>query len=115
MSESSAYIRVTGKMLDNYRGQNVCLIGKLNKLAGDQMSFEMTTPDEQQILVKLRAPTREMLSDIVEVYGSVDEKGNIVCMNYTTFEPSMYQNLDMDLYNETIRMAHQLPKHYIKA
>lgn len=56
------------------------------------MSFEITSPDNKNVLVKLRTPTREMLSDVIEVYGSVDEQGNIVCMNYTTFEPSAYSN-----------------------
>ncbi|RNA34746.1 replication A 14 kDa subunit [Brachionus plicatilis] len=114
MSES-IFTRVNGEMLYSFRGQNVCMMGKLNKLAPDQMSFEITAPDNKNVLVKLRTPTREMLSDFIEVYGSVDEQGNIVCMNYTTFEPSVYENFDMDLYNETIQMIHQLPKHYIQA
>lgn len=56
------------------------------------MSFEIISPDNKNVLVKLRTPTKEMLSDVVEVYGSVDEQGNIICMNYTTFEPSAYEN-----------------------
>ena len=79
------------------------------------MSFTMTSPDNTEVKVKLRSPTKEMLSDVLEVYGSVDEHGNIICMNYTTFEPSMYANFDFDLYNETIQMTAQLPNHYIQA
>jgi len=63
-------------------------------------------------LCKLKAPIREALSEIVEVYGEVDSECNLNCLNYACFEPSMYEKFDMDLYNETIVMANQLPKHY---
>jgi hypothetical protein len=40
-------------------------------------------------------PIRDSLSDIVEVYGTVDEKGNINCENYATFEPSQIENFGL--------------------
>ncbi len=79
------------------------------------MSFEMMSSDNQSVTVKLKVPLRESLSEIVEVYGNVDERGNIVCVNYATFDQSAISNFDMDLYNETITMTHQVPKHYIQA
>jgi hypothetical protein len=85
-------------------------------------------------MVKLKMPLRDVLSDIVEVYGCVDEKGFINCNNYATFDQNVYENFgrlnicldltdfkgifafkDMDLYNETIKMALQLPKVFIQA
>lgn len=56
------------------------------------MSFEMTTPDNRQVTVKLNKPICDMMSDFVEVYGSVNERGNIICTNYSTFEPMYYAN-----------------------
>lgn len=87
---------------------------KKTKISPDQMSFELVSPDNRIVLVKLKVPIRDMLSEIIEVYGSVDEKGNIHCVNYTTFESSATANFDMDLYNETVQMSHQLPKHYMQ-
>lgn len=111
---SEVYLRVNGEMLHSFRGQNVCMIGKLNKISPDNMSFELTAPDNKIVNVKLKVPVRDMLSDYVEVYGSVDERGYIIGVNYTTFDNSMTDNFDMDLYNETLQMIYQLPKNYIQ-
>jgi hypothetical protein len=43
-------------------------------------------------MVKLKMPIRDMLSDYIEVYGQVDEKSNIACVNYATFDQSFYAN-----------------------
>jgi hypothetical protein len=56
------------------------------------MSFELISPDNKTIIVKLKVPLRDSLEDIVEVYGSVDEKGNIICVNYTSFDSAMTAN-----------------------
>ena len=56
------------------------------------MSFELISPDNKTIIVKLKVPLRDSLEDVVEVYGSVDEKGNIICVNYTSFDSSMAGN-----------------------
>jgi hypothetical protein len=45
--------------------------------------------DNKTVICKLKGPIREDLSDIVEVYGTVDEKGNINCLNYATFESNL--------------------------
>ena len=79
------------------------------------MSFELITPDNKKTMVNMKVALRDTLSDFVEVYGSVDDRGNINCINYTTFETSATHNFDMDLYNETLQVMHQLPKHYIQA
>lgn len=99
------------------------------------MSFEMVSPDNRPVTIRLKSPIRDQLSDYLEVYGSVDERGNIHCDNYTTFDASAYENfglpalpkshnkwsniinvfyIDMDLYNETVQMIRQLPKHYVQ-
>lgn len=67
------------------------------------------------MLCKTKVPIRDALSDLVEVYGDVDERGNINCVNYATFEQNQIENFDMDLYNETIQMIYQLPKNYVQA
>ena len=63
----------------------------------DSTSFELETPDGKSTLVKLKMPIRDMLSNIVEVYGSVDEKCNIQCVNYATFEEDMINNFGKKL------------------
>ena len=62
------------------------------KAMPDSTSFELETPDGKSTMVKLKMPIRDMLSSIVEVYGSVDEKCNIQCVNYATFEEDMINN-----------------------
>ena len=71
-------------------------------------------PENKSVQCKLKFPIRDSLSEIIEVYGTVDEKGNINCQNYATFEQSAIENFDMDLYTETIKMMYQIPKHYIQ-
>jgi hypothetical protein len=56
------------------------------------MSLEITAPDNKPVQVKLKIPIRDMLTDIVEIYGSVDERGNVICTNYATFDQSLIQN-----------------------
>ena len=95
----------------------------------------MEASDGKLVTVKLKMPLRDVLSDIVEVYGVVDDRGHINCINYATFDQSVYENfgeffvyififrclflifftLDMELYNETIKMALQLPRIFIQA
>lgn len=77
-------------------------------------AFEIETSDGKSVLVKLKQPIRDMLSSIVEVYGTVDDKCNIACLNYATFDQEAIENFDMNLYNETVQMTHQLPSHYIQ-
>ena len=61
-------------------------------MASDQQSFQIETCDGKSVTVKLKMPIRDMLSDVLEIYGSVDEKGNIHCVNYATFEQAAYEN-----------------------
>lgn len=59
-----------------------------------KISLELVSSDNRIVMIKLKVPIRDMLSGIIEVYGSVDEKGNIHCVNYTTFESSATANFD---------------------
>ncbi len=92
MDSSNVYIRANGQMLRSVRGQNVCLLGKCIKSDSDGRSFEIKTCDNKNVLCKLKVPIRDQLSDIVEVYGEVDDNGNINCLNYATFEQSQIDN-----------------------
>ena len=93
MSEESApYTRVNGDMLHSFRGKNVSLLGKFSSESPDGMSFELISPDNKSVQVKLKVPIKETLNDFVEVYGNVDERGNINCINYTTFDSSITKN-----------------------
>ena len=62
------------------------------QLSSDQTSFDLEACDGNVVMCKLKMPIRDMLSDVIEVYGSVDEKGNLACTNYATFEPSAFEN-----------------------
>ncbi len=92
MDSANVYIRANGQMLHDVRGQNVCLLGKCTKSNSDGRSFEIKTCDNKTVLCKLKVPIRDSLSDIVEVYGEVDDNGNINCLNYATFEQSQIDN-----------------------
>merc|ERR1712115_533309 len=115
MDNSNVYLRANGQMLQNFRGQKVCLLGKLSKTASDCQSFEIKTCDNKTVQCKLKAPVREALSDLVEVYGEVTSECDIHCLDYAVFEPDQINNFDMDLYNETVQMIYQLPKHYVQS
>merc|ERR1712127_1087826 len=108
MDNSKVYLRANGDMLKEIRGQNVCLLGKCVKSTPDGTSFEISTCDKKTVLCKTKIPIRDALSDL-------DERGNINCVNYATFEQGQIDNFDMDLYNETIQMIYQIPKHYVQA
>ena len=109
------YTRVNGEQLQEYKGRNVCLLGRPHQRSADTNQFELTTSDNKKVLIKLKASIRDQLSDVVEVYGEVDEKGNINAVNYSTFDEHLIQNFDMELYNETLIMMGQLPKFYVQA
>jgi len=67
------------------------------KVATNQNSFELTTSDHKTITVKLKTNLRDELTPFVEVYGIADDHGNIDCINYTTFEPALYENFGLFL------------------
>ena len=92
MDNSNIYLRTNGENLMRIRGQNVCLLGKCTKNSSDGKSFEIITCDNKQVLCKLKTAIRDALSELVEVYGQVDEKGNINCVNYATFDESQIKN-----------------------
>lgn len=99
-------------MMKTFRGQDVCVLGKIQKQAPDQSTFELVAADGEIVMVKLKAPINERLSNIVEVYGKVDERGSLICTDMATFEEHLIQNFDMDLYNEAIKITNSVPKHY---
>jgi hypothetical protein len=61
-------------------------------MGSDNLSFELMSADDKKVTIKLRSPLNEMLSDIVEVYGEVNDKCEIACVNYATFEPKAISN-----------------------
>ncbi len=65
---------------------------EIKKVSPNQSSFELISPDNKKTTVNLKMPLRDTLSEIVEVYGSVDDRGNINCINYTTFDTNATQN-----------------------
>ena len=65
------------------------------KIMPNKTSFELTTPDNKTTIVKLKAPLRDTLSEYVEVYGTADDVGNIDCVNYSIFEPSLTQTFGL--------------------
>lgn len=134
------------------KGRNVCILGKLANVSIYKCSkrrldvlifkfqqqsdsqFEITSADNLTVLIKLKMPIRDTLSDIIEVYGTVDAKGHIICTNYATFDDQVISKFgintlsyyiylyltnltikDMELYNETLDMMTQMPKYYIQA
>jgi hypothetical protein len=68
-----------------------------NKLSSDQQSFELEASDGKIITCKLKSPIKDMLTEIVEVYGEVDEKCNIHCSNYCTFDSCLTSNFGKSL------------------
>ena len=111
------HLRVNGSMLYDYKGKHVSLLGKSSKVGSfktlsdiyrysslisilmqvmsDQMSFELISSDGKCVLVKLKMALKEELTPFVEVYGVVDERGHINCVDYATFDDSITNNFGM--------------------
>lgn len=119
----TVFQRVNGEQLHGMRGQAVCLLGKLtgvcvlhfclvqnlflnflnyfySKLdikSQTETSFQIESADGKVVECKFKVPIRDSLSEIVEVYGNVDERGNLNCENYATFETSQLEKFGQQM------------------
>lgn len=58
---------VTGRILDNYIGQKITVIGYVPKSHPNGTSFELKASDDQEIKVMLTDPIKDLVYGLVEV------------------------------------------------
>jgi len=68
------------------------------------LSFQLTSSDNQNIVVHLQEPLQELVHGLVEVHGSVTGGSEVTCYDYILFSDEMSQTFDMESYNKAITM-----------
>jgi len=105
MDEGSApKPRINGSMLAQYQGRPVCVLGLATSVDRNGLSFQLTSSDNQNIVVHLQEPLQELVHGLVEVHGSVTGSSEVTCYDYILFSDEMSQTFDMESYNKAITM-----------
>lgn len=97
-------VRVNGEMLQYFKGHTVCILGKLKKINNNN-SFVMETCDGKIITVKVQMLMDDQTINIIEVHGDVNDQGEVICCSYSVLNEAVFDNFDMELYNETIKIS----------
>jgi len=105
--------RINASMLASHQGQGVCLLGMAHTVDRSGRSFQLTTSDRQNITVNMVDPLDELVNDLVEVHGVV-QNNEINCHSYVLFSPETQQNFDMADYDRAVQLMQQLPQHYLQ-
>ena len=103
--------RVTGKLLSDFRGQPVTLLGTVSDFDHTNRGLFLTTSDDIKVNVKFaeEALISEMTPNImIEVTGQIDQSGNVMQGQSWNFVPVTEKTLDMSLYNMAVEKVHQL-------
>ena len=103
--------RVTGKMLADFRGQMVTLLGVVSDFDRNSRGLFLNTSDNVSVNVKFseEALISEMTPNVmIEVSGQVDHSGTAMQGQCWNFVPTGEKNLDLNLYNLAVEKIHQL-------
>lgn len=100
--------RVNGSLLGQFVGKSVSLIGTVIKTNPGGKSFDVQTGERQVVTVNMERPLDEPVSGLVEIHGTVQGKGQILCSNYIPFPPEMSENFDTGLENQAVLLMHNV-------
>lgn len=67
MSDSSIGQRTNGSLLPQFNGQKVCIVGIVENMNPNGLTFDINTVDDITVKVNLRKPQRDLLEGYVEV------------------------------------------------
>jgi len=103
--------RITAGMLSKFIGKYVTMMGTVDstKISSDGNSFQLSTGD-RLVEVVMSTPLNELLDDIVEVTGKVDNNCNLQCIVYRKLSSSVEFNFEE--YNKTLELIHKFPNCY---
>ena len=103
--------RITVSLLPKFIGKYVTMMGTIapGGISADGNSFKLFD-GESSVDVVLSAPLNEMLEDVVEVTGRVDNQCHLQCMTYR----QLHSNVPFSLkdYKETVELIHKFPTCY---
>nr|CAB3265682.1 replication protein A 14 kDa subunit-like [Phallusia mammillata] len=101
--------RITASMLPRFVGKNVTMLGTVDpgNISSDGSSFKLQTDEKTAVRVTLNAPLNEMLDDLVEVTGTVDNQCNLSGIVYHKVSSNV--PFDFEEYNNTIDLMHRFP------
>uniref|UniRef100_H2YBZ9 Replication protein A 14 kDa subunit n=1 Tax=Ciona savignyi TaxID=51511 RepID=H2YBZ9_CIOSA len=101
--------RITASMMKQNVGSCVTMMGIVNsgKISSDGSSFQMSVGEDKEIPVLLSSPLNEVLDDVVEVTGTIDEQCNLHCVIYRKLESTV--PFDIEAYNTAVQMTHKYP------
>ncbi|CAK8697247.1 replication protein A 14 kDa subunit-like [Clavelina lepadiformis] len=103
--------RVTASMLPKYVGNNVTMVGLVDSgdIASDGNSFRLKVDDKTAVTVVMNTPLNELLEDVVEVTGTVNNQSHLQCITYRKITSTV--EFSLDNYNKTVELAHSHPEY----
>ncbi|BFZ01447.1 hypothetical protein BsWGS_04486 [Bradybaena similaris] len=106
--------RVSGSLLLNFHGRQVCLLGLAKNVDSSGHFFTLTASDNQDIKIQMQDPLDQRVFGLVEVHGTVTSKNSVRCDNLVTFPDEESQQFDVALYQKAIEYAHRCTSLYIQ-
>ncbi|XP_059366294.1 replication protein A 14 kDa subunit-like [Carassius carassius] len=103
--------RINASLLSQYIGRAVCFVGRLEKVHPSGKALTLSDGEGKSASVELSEPLDEELSGIVEVIGTVSNKGTVMAVSYTPYREDK-TSFDLELYNEGLKVLHDFPQHY---
>ncbi|XP_071531660.1 replication protein A 14 kDa subunit-like isoform X1 [Panulirus ornatus] len=105
---SDPRIRVNAATLPQFNGQNVILLGEVDKIDPSGMMMLVKASDGQPIQVKLQQPLQGNVEGIVEIHG-IGQSRQVMCQNYVSFPLEYSASFDMQGYDQAVRLIHSVP------
>ncbi|XP_076291778.1 replication protein A 14 kDa subunit [Lasioglossum baleicum] len=92
--------RIDGRRLAQNVGEQVILLGTVEKKSSNSKNIEIRTTDGVQVNVTLPEPIDGNAEGYVELHGTLHSKSTMACSNYILFPPSMTEKFDAEQYND---------------
>ncbi|KAJ7991706.1 hypothetical protein DPEC_G00286660, partial [Dallia pectoralis] len=104
--------RINCSMLTQYTSRPVCFVGRVEKVNPTGKLFTLSDGEGKFVSVELNEPLDEELSGVLEVVGTVSNKGTVMASAYNILREDKGVLFDLELYNEALKVIHDFPQHY---
>lgn len=91
MEEFQSRSIINGKLLNEHKGENVCIMVKVDTVDGSGKFFRGKTTDDVNIQVNLTDPLNGPIADWVEVIGLPAGPNAIRCKEVCLFFPESFK------------------------
>jgi replication factor A3 len=92
--------RVNSRLVGNFKGQSVRLVGK--RVATNTTSVTLEASDHQQVIVQTANPAQYQMHAYAEVTGKVNDDGSLTELNMCNFG----DDFDLDSYDKVVELSH---------